>query len=179
MGDDSPDWRQAINLAFQELNNLAVDISGQSIGDLEIDITAQSLGDVDILFNGQSTGVESGTEFAASQGNVGAETNTVTVQDDNPTGGTIYTNSSGSPVVVEEVSAIPVDDTIADYATRIEIDTDGDGSDEYVTGVGAGLGRVSLDPGVLVQDTGDVSVSVLQETGSSQNFEGQVSFRIP
>jgi hypothetical protein len=166
---------------------LDTDISSQSVGSIDTVIDGQAddvdirfasqLGDVDINFEDQTTGVESGTEFAAQQGdtltrkvdsNLGAGNIDSAVLFDNPTAG---------DVILESLTMASYDDFTDNSRVEFTVSTGSSFVGDITLNMSPVTAPLVFDPGVRLNFAGDISVLLQNNSGSSSTIEAVAVLR--
>jgi hypothetical protein len=177
-----------VSINAQTLGSLAVDIAAQSAGDIDINLNTNSVGslsttidgqsgnvgisfnsqtgNVDINFQSQSGAVQSGTEFAATQGNTVSGASTLITSAGSFDTDTLFSNTTGNPVVVEFLSG-GQSSGFTD-AVRLEFTLRDAGSTQIAELEANPINLpLSLDPGILIPDNGSVDVRLGNNANSS------------
>jgi len=162
-----------VSINAQQLGSLAVDIAAQSAGEVDIDLSTNSAGDIDISFQSQSQGVESGTEFAATQRNTVSDGSALAAQAGNSDTDPLFSNNTGNPVVAEFFSGAQ---TLAfQDSIRLQFELfDAGGSQIAELEANPVNLPLSLDPGILIPANG--SVDILMENESSATVAYRIDF---
>jgi len=155
-----------VSINAQTLGSLAVDIAAQSAGEVDINLSTNSAGDIDISFQSQSGGVQSGTEFAATQRNTVSAGATLSTTSGSFASDTLFFNTTGNPVVVEFLSG--AQSTGFTDAVRLQFTIE-DASATQIAQLEANPINLplSLDPGILIPDNGAVDVRLGNNANSS------------
>jgi len=155
-----------VSINAQSIGSLAVDIAAQSAGEVDINLSTNSAGDIDINFQSQSGGVETGTEFAASQATTVSGTVVVGASAGNNDVDTLFNNTTGNPVVVEFVSGSQINGFVDPVRLQFQLQ---DGSANTIAEVEANPVNLplSLDPGVRIPSNGDVEARLENNAGSA------------
>jgi hypothetical protein len=155
-----------VSINAQSIGSLAVDIAAQSAGEVDINLSTNSAGDIDINFQSQSGGVETGTEFAASQATTVSGTVVVGASPGSNDLDTLFNNTTGNPVVVEFVSGSQINGFVDPVRLQFQLQ---DGSANTIAEVEANPVNLplSLDPGVRIPSNGDVEARLENNAGSA------------
>lgn len=172
MGDDEASFTQKIAIAAQNISNLTVDVAAQSIGDLAVDISTQSISDLDIFYTGQNAAVKSGTEFAATNDDLDGGSASGTVIANSSTTLTIYTNTTGGQVVLETATIALRSNFTQEFFIKLEVDQNGDGTTDFSYVTNPPNGILNPTPGIPIQDGGDLTASLTNNSGSNVSVEG-------
>jgi hypothetical protein len=145
-----------VSINAQQLGSLAVDIAAQSAGEVDINLSTNSAGDIDISIQDQSGGVETGTEFAAIQGNTVQGSQRIATVGSGGTVAQLFDNTTGNPVVVEFISGAQTDGFVE--AVRVDFRLkDAAGSLIAEFSVNPVNLPLSFDPGIRVPSGGTVN----------------------
>jgi hypothetical protein len=160
---------------------LDTDITGQSVGNIDTIINGQSgdvgisfnsqTGNVDINFNDQTGGVESGTEFAARQGNVFTREASSSVSSGNSTLTNLFANSTGGPVILESLTMASRDDFSENTAARFEVSTSGSLVSDVTLILSPATAPFQFDPGVRLESNGSIAVILLNNSSTQSRID--------
>jgi len=163
------------DIAAQSVGNIDTIINGQ-VGDVDIRFASQ-LGNVDINFQDQTAGVESGTEFAAQQGD------TLTRTDDRalPAGGigsnVLFDNSTGGPVVLETLTMASYRDFTDNSRVEFTVSTGSSFVGDVRLSVSPATAPLVFDPGVRLSSSGDITVLFQNNSTLTSTIEASAVLR--
>jgi hypothetical protein len=155
------------DITAQSVGNIDTIINGQ-VGDVDIRFASQ-LGNVDINFEDQTGGVESATEFAASQQTTVSGGTVINCPANGFSAGTLFTNNTGNPVVVEFLSGGQTGGFADAVLVRLQLR---DANSNTIAEVEANPVNLplTLDPGIRIPPFGEVSGFVQDSSGTSIDY---------
>lgn len=152
------------DITAQSVGSIDTVIDGQT-GDVGISFNSQT-GNVDINFQDQTGGVESGTEFAAAQQNTVSGSGGVFASPGNVDTDTVFTNTTGNPVVAEFISGAQSSGFTDAVRLSFELFNATGGLITELEANPVNL-PLSLDPGILIPDNGSVDVRLGNNANST------------
>jgi hypothetical protein len=158
-----------VSINAQSIGSLAVDIAAQSAGEVDINLSTNSAGDIDITFQNQTGGVESGTEFAASQDTTVADAVIANTSVGGADRQTLFTNTTGNPVVVEFVTGGQINGFVDAVLVRVLLRDASGGTFAVVEANPVNL-PLSFNPGLRIPDNGSVRVVVENNAGAAVDY---------
>jgi hypothetical protein len=163
------------DIAAQSVGNIDTIINGQ-VGDVDIRFASQ-LGNVDINFEDQTGGVESGTEFAAQQG----DTLTRAVDSNLGAGGldsaVLFDNSTGGPVILESLTMASYRNFTDNSRVKFAVSTGSSFVGDITLNMNPVTAPLVFDPGVRLSSSGDIAVLLENNSGSSSIIEASAVLR--
>jgi len=188
-----------VSINAQSIGSLAVDIAAQSAGDIDINLNSNSVGsistiidgqvgdvdirfssqtgNVDINFQDQTGGVESGTEFAAQQGNTLTENTSRAVASGGFESGVLFDNSTGGPVVLESLTMASFSDFTDNCRARFTVNVASNVVDDVQVTMNPVTAPLVFDPGVRIANTGNITVLFGNDSGSGTTIEASAVLR--
>jgi hypothetical protein len=164
------------DIVAQSGGNIDTVIDGQ-VGDVDIRFASQT-GNVDINFDDQTGGVESGTEFAAQQGNTITEVSSNTVASGNFVTDTVFDNTTGGVVVLETLTMACFRDYVENSNIRFFVEPDGTTTNRRTIAMNPVTAPLVFDPGIRLNSAGEIE-AVFENNGStSSNMEAIAVLRV-
>jgi hypothetical protein len=166
-----------VSINAQSIGSLAVDIAAQSAGEVDIDLSTNSAGDIDISFQSQSQGVESGTEFAARQGDSFTRSTRDILSPGDFISKTLFDNTTGGPVILESLTMASFRDFTENSLVNFGVSTDDPFVDDVELIVSPATAPFAFDPGIRIEDTGNIGVVLENNSTVQSTIEAQGVFR--
>jgi hypothetical protein len=188
-----------VSINAQTLGSLAVDIAAQSAGDIDINLNTNSVGslsttidgqsgdvgisfnsqtgNVDINFEDQTGGVESGTEFAARQGDSFTRDTRDILSPGDFISQTLFDNSTGGPVVLESLTMASFRDFTENSLVSFGVSTDDPFVDDVELIASPATAPFQFNPGIRIEDTGNIGVLLENNSSKQSTIEAQAVFR--
>jgi len=163
------------DISAQSVGNIDTVIDGQT-GDVGISFNSQT-DNVDINFTDQSAAVESGTEFAAQQG----DTITRRFETSRSGGGldstVLFDNGTGGEVVLETLTMASFDDFTSNCHVEFAVSTGSSFVGDVTLNMSPATAPLTFDPGVRLSSSGDITVLIVNNSSSPTTLEASVVLR--
>lgn len=188
-----------VSINAQTLGSLAVDIAAQSAGDIDINLNTNSVGslsttidgqsgdvgisfnsqtgNVDINFEDQTGGVESGTEFAAQQGDTLTAVVDRTVAGGGFDSGVLFDNSTGGDVILESLTMASYDNFTDNCRAQFTVNVASNVVDDVELSMNPVTAPLVFDPGVRMGSTGNITVLFENNNSGSSIIEASAVLR--
>jgi hypothetical protein len=163
------------DITGQSVGNIDTIINGQ-VGDVDIRFASQS-GNVDINFEDQTGGVESGTEFAAQQGDTLTRTDDRALAAGDLGSTVLFDNSTGGPVVLEALTMAAYRDFTDNSRVEFIVSTGSSFVGDVRLSVNPATAPLVFDPGVRLSSSGDITVLFENNSTLTSTIEASVVLR--
>jgi hypothetical protein len=163
------------DIAAQSVGNIDTIINGQ-VGDVDIRFASQ-LGNVDINFEDQTGGVESGTEFAAQQGDTLTAVVDRTVAGGDFDSAVLFDNSTGGDVILESLTIASYRNFTDNCRARFTVNVASNVVDDVELSMNPVTAPLVFDPGVRLSSSGDITVLFQNNSTLTSTIEASAVLR--